>query len=174
VRLFFALWPTAEEAEALTARAQCWVPEGARAVPVANLHLTVAFLGEQSEAVVPELIALGERAALSSVDVALEHIGVFGRARVLWIAPRVPTAPLTNLRARLGGVLSEVGFSVDGRRFRPHVTLARKVPSSALEGLDLRVGEPRIAWTQSSFCLVCSRTLPTGAQYKRLWQKGPC
>jgi 2'-5' RNA ligase len=94
-----------------------------------KLHLTLKFLGEQDAPVGP---ALGE-----SLDaVALRHrrftmrvgdVGAFPnfrRARVVWIG--VEREPRLELLHHDVEVACEThGFELDGRAFRPHVTLAR-------------------------------------------------
>ncbi|HMC54762.1 MAG TPA: RNA 2',3'-cyclic phosphodiesterase [Gemmatimonadaceae bacterium] len=103
-----------------------------------RLHLTLKFLGEQDESVLPSLCQ-------TMTDVARRHRGFvmrvggsgglggvggvgafpnFRRARVVWIG--VERDPRLELLHHDVEVACEAhGFEVEGRAFRPHLTLAR-------------------------------------------------
>ena len=105
-----------------TAPALSWVEES-------KLHLTLKFLGEQDESVVErvaravDLVAYGHRA----FDMRLGGIGAFPgfrRARVIWMG--IAGEPkLELLHHDVEVACEELGFEVEGRAFRPHLTLAR-------------------------------------------------
>lgn len=124
-RLFVALWPDRAEREALAAAAGAWTwAAGAARVRPDKLHLTLHFLGavarERIGALAAALEQPGAAFALSLARPALWQGGV----AVLEPAP-VPRA-LAALHAALGGALAGAGFAVETRRWRPHVTLARR------------------------------------------------
>lgn len=100
---------------------------GARWVPRENLHLTLHFIGEVDAHTAADIdIALGH------VDVAafalqVEGIGQFasrGRVRALWAGVACNQA-LERLQARVETACRRLGHGGDGRRFLPHITLAR-------------------------------------------------
>jgi 2'-5' RNA ligase len=127
-RLFFALAVDAPLRDALAALAADVAHRaGGRAVPAANLHATLAFLGSVARACVPALADVGAAAAhtATAVDVTLERLGSFRRARVAWIAPGDVPDALVALQRELAGALQRAGFALDGAPWRPHVTLAR-------------------------------------------------
>jgi 2'-5' RNA ligase len=99
-----------------------WVDE-------ARLHLTLKFLGEQPADVVPSLSESVSRVAQRHRTFALRlgEVGAFPnfrRARVVWMGiERDPRLEL--LHHDLEVACEEIGFEVDGRAFRPHLTLAR-------------------------------------------------
>jgi 2'-5' RNA ligase len=93
-------------------------------------HLTLAFLGEVDEALLPELSARLRKAASrhSLLTLRLAGAGAFPaapRARVLWAgihgARLVPLAGTVAHGARRAGV----ALVESERRYRPHLTLAR-------------------------------------------------
>lgn len=152
---------------------------GLRWTDESRLHLTLKFLGDQDEAVVPSL-----GGALS--DVANRHrqfamtvgeIGAFPnfrRARVVWIG--VEREPRLELLHHDVEVACEAqGFEVDGRAFRPHVTLARVNDARASED------ELRRAWraakqvdftgesTVRSIDIMRSTPGAGGSRYERLF-----
>jgi 2'-5' RNA ligase len=99
-----------------------WVDE-------ARLHLTLKFLGEQPEASVEPL-----RDAMASVAgqhrsfrMSVREIGAFPnfrRARVVWMGvDREPRLEFLHHDVELA--CEKLGFELEGRPFRPHLTLAR-------------------------------------------------
>ena len=94
-----------------------------------QLHLTLKFLGEQPEASVPPL-----RDAMASVAgqhrsfrMSVKEIGAFPsfrRARVVWMGvDRDPRLEFVHHDVELA--CEKLGFELEGRAFRPHLTLAR-------------------------------------------------
>ncbi len=100
-----------------------------RWVPAANYHLTLAFLGEQGEEVVPRVEAcLGTISRQTSGFVLrLSRVVCFSvrhTPRLLAALPQ-PGSPLAALHFRLAGELRAAGLYELRRTYRPHVTLAR-------------------------------------------------
>jgi 2'-5' RNA ligase len=96
----------------------------------ANLHLTLKFLGEIPAASVEKLTNAASRAVagLSPFSIQLEHTGVFpnnAAPRVLWIGVNDLSGTLVDLQARLETEAAQAGFAKEGRRFQPHLTVAR-------------------------------------------------
>ncbi|HXQ29689.1 MAG TPA: RNA 2',3'-cyclic phosphodiesterase [Gemmatimonadales bacterium] len=131
MRLFVALnFPEAvkhglwEAASPVRAR-----PFPVRWVPRESIHLTVKFLGEVTAAELPAVReALGRTAAGSrALVLTIAGFGVFPNAR----APRVvwaglePDPALELLHHDAERAFEPLGFTTDGRPFRPHVTLGR-------------------------------------------------
>lgn len=117
------------------------------------LHLTLKFLGEHREALVPEFTtAIGMVASLHhAIDIRTTEIGAFPnfrRARVVWVG----MTGETELRA-LAHALDEtfVGFGIpaESRVFRAHMTLGRvkgelsAADARALAEAAVRPREPR-------------------------------
>jgi len=95
-----------------------------------GIHLTVAFLGELTDARVEEAIQATIVAArqVSPFDYRLTHLGVFGairQPRVIWMGIEEPTGTLVRLHERLKGELQRSGFELEMRPFSPHITLSR-------------------------------------------------
>jgi 2'-5' RNA ligase len=131
VRLFLAInLPSdvrREVAAATVALRQClpglaWVDE-----PL--LHLTLKFLGEQPQERVDEVQAAiaGVAGRQRELLMSLGGIGAFPnfrRARVVWMG--VTHEPrLELLHHDIEVACATLGFELDGRPFRPHLTLAR-------------------------------------------------
>ena len=136
MRLFLAINPPAEirrgvwnAAAPLRAVAPdvSWVDEP-------RIHMTLKFLGEQPEESVAPLVEAVERVAAShAAPVArVEGIGAFPnfrRPRVVWIGV-TPEPRLELLHHDMEIACAALGFEMEGRSFRPHLTLAR-VPERA-------------------------------------------
>ncbi|UWQ17707.1 RNA 2',3'-cyclic phosphodiesterase [Jannaschia sp. M317] len=148
------------------------VLSGGRAVPVDDLHLTLAFLDDQSE---PQLEALHDALDLAIFrPVTLHPVAwsSFGGKRARRVALDVrPTSELADLRDRVRRAARAAGIDLSRDRFRPHVTLLRYPASApadparltrALSGLG-RADLPGVAATQVT--LWASQLTPEGPIY---------
>ncbi len=104
----------------------CTGVAGARWVDAGNLHLTLRFIGEIDEGLAADVDeALAELQA-RRFTLQLAGTGVFGgnRPHALWVgAERDPA--LMQLHDKIELALIRVGLEPEGRRYAPHVTLAR-------------------------------------------------
>ena len=153
-RLFFALWPgeavgqaLADVAAALAARAQ------GQPVPLAKIHLTLAFLGE----IEPDRASAARQVAAiirsPGFDMVLDCVGSFRPAQVAWAGcTRVPPE-LASLHGGLTGELRSRGFTFEDRPFAPHVTLARRISKAVPRELM-----PPLEWKAREITLVRSET----------------
>lgn len=145
---------------------------GARWVAARNLHVTLRFIGEVDEDVAAEIDAalLAVRAAPFSLTLA--GFGTFGRPRPnhLWAAVEC-AAGLLHLHGRIEAALGRLGLSGDGRKYLPHVTLAR-LSDAPLERVQAFVAghSPFQAgpWDVKHFVLYRSRLGRGGAEYEAL------
>ncbi|MBI3866599.1 MAG: RNA 2',3'-cyclic phosphodiesterase [Planctomycetia bacterium] len=100
-----------------------------RPVSLANLHITLRFLGDTAPS---QLAPIGElvRQAVELRDafhVRLKGLGAFPHARrpsVVWLGLD-QAEPLCQIAADLDRVLSTLGFLPEQRPFTPHLTLLR-------------------------------------------------
>lgn len=132
MRLFIALNLPPHLREALyaaTAPMREAVPREVTWARAEALHLTLKFLGDAEAERVPALAAaLGEvagRHQMAAVRVA--GVGAFpqmARPRVLWLGVD-PTPRLELLQHDVEAACARLGFDIEGRPFRPHVTLGR-------------------------------------------------
>ena len=98
-----------------------------------NLHLTLAFLGEcdgkQTSAVKSVLAAV----SYEPFDIAVDCVGRFRRdGGDLWWAGLRESEPLIALQGDLTEKLIVSGFSLDKRRYNPHITLGREVKTGSM------------------------------------------
>ena len=99
---------------------------GAKWVDPGNLHLTLRFIGEIDEGLAADVDEALTRVKARSFMLQLAGTGVFGgnRPHALWVGVEKSPALLT-LRDKIEQVLVRTGLEPEGRRFAPHVTLAR-------------------------------------------------
>jgi 2'-5' RNA ligase len=96
-----------------------------------NIHLTMKFLGDTEDALVPMLReTLGQLVKpLFPFEVEAKGIGVFPspkKPRVIWSGfDEQSEEVLSLLQQALERDLEELGFQKEDRPFRPHVTLGR-------------------------------------------------
>lgn len=161
-RLFFALWPNASVRQAL-AEARDRLPGAGRFMRDDSLHLTLAFIGDVSVLVIPQVLAMASNLRAAPFDFLLDHFGCWRHNRIAYLAPCAPSASLLNLAASLQEGLHTAGVQCDHRTYSPHVTLSRDA--------DCKKTNPAlspICWTARDFVLVRSTLRPTGARYEEI------
>ncbi len=85
-RLFFAIeMPAAIQRQVVRWRADHFAPEAGRPVAAANLHLTLAFLGEVSDEKRQALAAMAGRIRQPGFTLTLDDAGQWLRSRVVWV-----------------------------------------------------------------------------------------
>lgn len=162
-RLFVALWPDAATREALSRAAQA-LGTGGRRVASANLHLTMAFLGQVSATRRPSILKAMRQTRAGRFSIVLDQVGYFAASRVVWLGLSSPPPALTEIQRRLAAHLRDAGFAIEDRPFRPHVTLVRDAPKPADAVPD---GILPVRWSADNLSLV--RSPPRGGgQYQAL------
>jgi 2'-5' RNA ligase len=181
-RLFIALWPTAEQQSRMAEATRGIVQASdARAVPISNLHVTLAFLGSVPERKLSELTGITQRVAGSAAAVpplalSFERLEYWKKAQLLCAVPVPPNFEegpdvcgdggvrgASELAAAMKNNLVAGGFAPDLRPFRAHVTVARAARAAPPEARNSTM--PSVLWTFSAFALVESHTERQGARY---------
>ncbi|HEY4367208.1 MAG TPA: RNA 2',3'-cyclic phosphodiesterase [Steroidobacteraceae bacterium] len=153
-RLFFALWPAdelrrqIEESTVGLAR-----HSGGRVVPARNFHVTLAFVGEVTQEQMSSVLSAAEATSASRFSLVLDQIEAWSKANVLVLdTPRTPPE-LALLVDRLHFNLLEKQIKLKREVYRPHLTLARKLP-----GLRALQKIAPFNWAVHEFALVESST----------------
>lgn len=91
-----------------------------------NLHLTLHFIGETSN--IKAIKSAMEKVDLSAFPINFKGLGKFKRnvGDIYWIGAE-KSPELENLHKILYDALLEKGFSLESGKFKPHLTLGRKV-----------------------------------------------
>jgi 2'-5' RNA ligase len=137
-------------------------------------HLTLAFLGEVNEPVSARLVPRLERAAARHprLSLSLGGAGAFPgatRARVLWTGVKGEPRALPALAASVAAGARRAGAppAEEGRRFQPHLTLARcREPVDVRPLVGCLSGYAGTPWTAEEIYLIRSH-LPGGRPHDR-------
>ena len=125
IRLFVAL-PLPEQLCLRLTGLRGQVP-GARWTKPENMHLTLRFIGELDEHSAEDVHDSLSRIAGDPLDIQLSGVGHFesrGQVRALWAGVARNDA-LMRFQARIEVACQRMGLAPEGRRYHPHVTLAR-------------------------------------------------
>ncbi|SDI88899.1 RNA 2',3'-cyclic phosphodiesterase [Billgrantia gudaonensis] len=171
MRLFLALNPPPElrlrlDELADIAHAHC----GGRRVPTANLHLTLAFLGEVEEAKSRVLADWLRGLTITPGEWRLDAWGHFPRPGIVWVGGQQPDPMLTALHQQLWESLEARGVTGRSGHFVPHVTLVRQATQPDSQTLP---PPPASRWTYDRIALMQSLTDHRGACYRTLAQSTP-
>lgn len=162
MRLFFALWPDAvTQMEWMNATSSMLTVLGGKPQPASNLHLTLHFLGEVAADRVGVLSQLGADVAREPMALRFNKIECWGKADLACLRLDEESAALTRLFGNLSTGLQMAGFEVEKQRFKPHVTLARRLK---YHEAALPIW-PAIEWQAGKLALVRSRLSADGAEY---------
>ena len=174
IRAFVAL-PLPDVARTDLARLQEGLGAG-RPVPAENLHLTLAFLDDQPQAVLENLHEGLSRIAARPMELRIGGLDVFGGVRPrLLFAEVAPDPALVALRKVVRCAARQAGIDLPHERFRPHVSLARFRRDMG-EGEALRLGsflKDHAAYRLDPIQVRClalyrSQLRPDGAVHERL------
>ncbi|MEC5342972.1 RNA 2',3'-cyclic phosphodiesterase [Brenneria populi] len=125
-RLFFALpLPEKAQREIVRWRAERFPPEAGRPVAAANLHLTLAFLGEVSAQKEQALRTLAGRIGQAEFTLDLNDAGHWPRPGVVWLGCRQAPRGLLQLADLLRSQAARNGCHQSAQPFHPHITLLR-------------------------------------------------
>ena len=129
-RLFIAA-NVSDEARSIAAGIVCdlrreFPVKGVGWVKPENLHVTIKFLGDTDESMEKDLIETLDRITSTFAPFRLQLAGpeVLSK-RVISVAVRTDSAAVFSLEMVIDTKCERLGFPREGRRFHPHLTLAR-------------------------------------------------
>jgi 2'-5' RNA ligase len=142
---------------------------GARWVDPENYHVTLRFIGDVDDQTEREVASLLGRVRRKPFELRFDELSAFGgrRPRAV-IASLAQTAALMELQAEHERLMQRVGLEPEGRKYTPHVTLARLRDSTSRQVADYLTTRALIAplpFTVSRFVLFSSRASVGGGPY---------
>jgi len=179
IRAFIAITPD----PAIIARVMALQQELRRAeadvswVRLEGMHITLKFLGNVAEELVPTLgAALTELAQRTvSFNLSVAGCGVFPNLRsprVFWAGIGLDVDALHVLAGAVDRTVATLGFPLEERPFRPHITLGRVKSPRGLESLLPLVAAHRDdtfgVMQVTAIHLIRSELSPQGARYTTL------
>jgi 2'-5' RNA ligase len=178
VRLFVSLELPDDHRDALAAVCESGKRSGVRWVPAENVHLTLKFLGEVDEDLIPDL-----KSALAGVadgakpfEISLAGSGCFPNPRtpaVIWLGVEAGTDEAVKLAAAVDEAVVPLGFKAEKRPFKPHLTIGRT--RNTREGRDtITIKSKQLkdfaatAGRAEALALMKSTLTPDGAIYEEI------
>ncbi len=142
-----------------------------------SLHITLKFLGETDENIIPKL-----NDSISEIDltpgpfsISFENIGFFPnlrKPRIMWIGITDKNSALSMMAEKIDETTATAGFERENRKFKPHLTIGRFKSGYCSEEFNRFImneksrnfGEIHV----DHFNLYKSILKPSGAEYKIL------
>src|SRR3974390_2753725 len=166
-RLFTGLEIPAEIAQTLSSL-RGGLP-GARWIDPENYHVTLRFIGDIDGTAANEIASMLFRVNRKPFEVAVQGLSTFGGKKPRAVVANIaPSRPLIELQAELERMMQRIGLDPEGRKFTPHVTLARLRDASTRAVADfLSTRQPfrSIPFRISRFVLYSSRASVGGGPY---------
>jgi 2'-5' RNA ligase len=166
-RLFTGLEIPADVAQAL-AVLRGGLP-GARWIDPENYHVTLRFIGDVDDVVAHEVASLLGSVRREAFELRVEDLKSFGgRKPRAVVATLGPGQAVMELQAEHERLMQRVGLEPEGRKFIPHVTLARLRESSSRQVADylaLRAPFRSPSFKVARFVLFSSRASVGGGPY---------
>jgi RNA 2',3'-cyclic 3'-phosphodiesterase len=142
---------------------------GARWTNQDNYHLTLRFIGDIDDALAREIAGMLGRVRRVAFELRLDGLTSFGgRKPRAVVAAATPIAPLMELQAEQERLLQRLGLEPEGRKYTPHVTLARLRDSSSRQVADYLSARGHYrspSFAVSRFVLFSSRASVGGGPY---------
>lgn len=142
---------------------------GARWIDPENYHLTLRFIGDVDSALAREIALMLGQVKRRDLELRLDGLTSFGgRKPRAVVATVAPNAALMELQAEHERLMQRVGLEPEGRKYIPHVTLARLRESSSLqvaEYLGERASFRSALFRPERFVLFSSRNSVGGGPY---------
>ncbi len=142
---------------------------GARWIDPQNYHLTLRFIGDVDDMVAQEIALMLGRVKRGAFDIYIEGLMPFGGRKPRAVVAAVAhTQALLDVQAEQERLMQRIGLEPEGRKYTPHVTLARLRDSSSqvvAEYLSARGYFRTAAFHVSRFVLFSSRASVGGGPY---------
>ncbi len=142
---------------------------GARWIDPENYHVTLRFIGDIDGIHANEVASMLFRVNRRPFEVKLRGLTSFGGKKPRAVVADIePSKPLIELQAELERMMQRIGLDPEGRKFTPHVTLARLHDASSWDVADYLAARgyfPSRVFTADRFVLFSSRASTGGGPY---------
>jgi 2'-5' RNA ligase len=142
---------------------------GARWLDPENYHVTLRFIGDVDDSIAREVASMLGRVRREAFELRVDVLKSFGgrKPRAI-VAALGPAQALMELQAEHERLMQRVGLEPEGRKYTPHVTLARLRDSSSRQVADYlatRAFIQPLPFKVSRFVLFSSRASVGGGPY---------
>ena len=142
---------------------------GARWIDTENYHITLRFIGDVDRHTAGEIADALARIRREPITIRIDGLNAFGGNKPHSVHARVGRSTgLVELQAEHERIMQRIGLKAEGRKFTPHVTLARLrgVKGADVAGyLALRGNFSLPPFEASRFVLYSSRASVGGGPY---------
>ena len=147
---------------------------GARWIDPENYHVTLRFIGDIDGISANEIASMLFRVNRKPFEVAVQGLSSFGGKKPRAVVANIaPSRPLIELQAELERLMQRIGLDPEGRKFTPHVTLARLRDAAARMSRTIfrcgAISRPRYSPPPASCCF--PRAPPPAAD--PMWSRIP-
>ncbi len=110
---------------------------GARWIDPLNYHLTLRFIGDVDDSIAQDVALMLCRVRRDAFDLRFDGLTSFGgRKPRAVVAAVTPVQELLDVQAEQERLMQRIGLEPEGRKYTPHVTLARLRESSSRDVAD--------------------------------------
>jgi 2'-5' RNA ligase len=159
-RLFFGLEPESTTCLQCANIIQAIDNSNCQPVIVANLHVTLVFLGAVNPGTEAELINRVKAITGAKITISFDQLSYWKQPRTLCLTIARANLTLLALVEQLSTLAQQLKIPLDARPYQPHVTLARKVRQ------PVRLTFEPIIWQADAFCLYESCSTGHGVAYR--------
>jgi 2'-5' RNA ligase len=142
---------------------------GARWIDPENYHITLRFIGDIDGALAREIAGMLGRVHRRPFELRVNGLVSFGGRKPRAVVATVSPVPaLMELQAEHDRLLQRLGLEPEGRKFTPHITLARLRDASSHDVADYLAARgyfPAPSFEISRFVLFSSRASVGGGPY---------
>jgi 2'-5' RNA ligase len=142
---------------------------GARWIDPENYHLTLRFIGNVDDITAQEVALMLGRVQRGGFELHLDGLTSFGGRKPRAVVASVAPEPrLLEVQAEHERLMKRIGLEPEGRKYTPHVTLARLRESSSRQVADYLAARGFFrtsAFKVSRFVLFSSRDSVGGGPY---------
>lgn len=94
-------------------------------VPLANLHLNLAFLGNLTEQQIEALFELVNEIQFDPINIHINTLGHWSDNKILWVGAEQQNASFLSLSDKLKEIGKTLKLEMDPRTYVPHIGLYR-------------------------------------------------
>jgi 2'-5' RNA ligase len=142
---------------------------GARWIDPENYHITLRFIGDIDDRLAHDIASLLDGVKRRSFEVRFEELASFGGRKPRAVIAAVdPVTPLVELQAEHERLMQRLGLEPEGRKYIPHVTLARLRDSTSHDVADYLSARGALfgsSFRVSRFVLFSARASVGGGPY---------
>ena len=127
-RLFFALWPDHRQRDRMRdfISPVAKLVEG-RAIDRRNWHVTLAYIGEFPEDLIPSLLKAASKIEVEPFRLRFDKLEFWPRPKIAALTSPIVPPELQALVQQINHVLLDADIVVEERTYRPHVTVVRNL-----------------------------------------------